>query len=226
MTSLVYGLVQVKFHNKAKTFSCAHILLLSYQRTQPTMKKLFEDLQSYNISADKIENFLSKGKILKVKNQSLLITPGTICDKGYFVLKGGFVVRYIDKELEIEKTINFYLENFHPFMSCVDSYFSETKTQCELRAIANSEIIEFNKKDIDAEMFEDIAFFQFFHSMVTRALQEENDFKLKIISYSSERLYSYLITHCPEVIRQVPSKFIAEFMGISSEWLSKLKHRM
>jgi hypothetical protein len=62
--------------------------------------------------------------------------------------------------------------------------------------------------------------------LITQALQEENDFKLKIISYSSERLYSYLITHCPKVIQQVPSKFIAEFMGISSEWLSKLKHRI
>jgi hypothetical protein len=62
--------------------------------------------------------------------------------------------------------------------------------------------------------------------MLTQALQEENDFKLKIISYSTERLYSYLIEHCPEVIQKVPSKFIAEFMGISSEWLSKLKHRV
>lgn len=190
------------------------------------MNKLLEQLQNSNISPNKIENILSKGKLLNVKSQSLLLKPNTICDKGYFVLKGGFVCRYIDEELEIEKAINFYLEDFHPFMSCVDSYFSETKTQCELRAIANSEVIEFNKKDIDAFIREDIDFFQFYHTLVTRALQEENDFKLKIISYSSERLYSYLITHCPKVIQQVPSKFIAEFMGISSEWLSKLKHRV
>jgi len=95
-----------------------------------------------------------------------------------------------------------------------------------LRAFANSEVIEFDKKDIDRIIFQDINLFQFYHSLVTQALQEENDFKLKIISYPSERLYSYLITHCPKVVQQVPSKFIAEFMGISSEWLSKLKHRI
>jgi hypothetical protein len=142
------------------------------------------------------------------------------------VLKGGFVCRFIDEELEIEKTINLYLEDFHPFMSCVDSFFLETKTQCELRAIAHSEVIEFNKKDIDTIISQDIDLFKFYHSLVTQALQEENDFKLKIISYSSERLYSYLISHCPKIIQQVPSKYIAEFMGISSEWLSKLKHRI
>jgi hypothetical protein len=190
------------------------------------MNKFFQELQASNLSPNKIEAILSRGKLLKVKSQSILVKPATICDKAYFVLKGGFVCRYIDEELEIEKTINFYLEDFHPFMSCVDSYFSETKTKCELRAIAFSEVIEFNKKDIDAIISQDIDLFQFFHSLVTKALQEENDFKLKIISYSSERLYNYLITHCPKVIQQVPSKFIAEFMGISSEWLSKLKHRV
>ena len=189
------------------------------------MTKIFDQLQSANISLDQIENLLSKGKLLKVKSKSLLVKPGTICDKVYFVLKGGFVCRFIDKELEIEKTINFYLEDLHPFMSCVDSYFSETQTDCELRAVAYSEVLEFDKKDIDAIVSEDIVFFQFYHFMVTRAFQEENNFKLKIISYSSQRLYSYLITNCPEVIRLVPSKFVAEFMGISAEWLSKLKNK-
>jgi hypothetical protein len=203
-------------------FSLADIL----QTIQPKMNKFFQELRASNITADKLEAIVSKGKLLKVKTQTLLVKPNMVCDKVYFVLKGGFVCRYIDEELEIEKTINFYLEDFHPYMSCVDSYFSNTKTQCELRAIANSEVIEFSKTDIDTIISKDIVFFKFYHAMITKALQEENDFKLKIISYSSERLYSYLITHCPKVIQQVPSKFIAEFMGISSEWLSKLKHRI
>jgi hypothetical protein len=190
------------------------------------MHKFLQLLQSSNISPALVENLVGKGKILQVKSQALLVKANTICDKMYFIMKGGFVCRYIDKQAEVEKTINFYLDDFHPFMSCVDSYFSETITQCELRAITHSEVIEFDKKDVDAFLEEDIHFFKFYHFMLTQALQEENDFKLKIISYSSERLYSYLIEHCPEVIQKVPSKFIAEFMGISSEWLSKLKHRV
>ena len=108
------------------------------------MNKFLKALKTSNISPDKIENLISKSKLLHVKSQSLLVKPNTICDKAYFVLKGGFVCRHIDKELEIEKTINFYLVDFHPFMGCVDSYFSGSKTQCELIAIANSEVIEFN----------------------------------------------------------------------------------
>ncbi len=129
------------------------------------MNKFLQELQTFNLSPDKIENIISKGKLLHVKNQSLLISPNMVCDKVYFVLKGGFVCRYIDEELEINKTINFYLEDFHPYMSCVDSYFSNTKTQCELRAIANSEVIEFNKDDIDSIIKDDIDVFTYFHTL-------------------------------------------------------------
>jgi hypothetical protein len=196
------------------------------QTIQPTMNKFLQELQASNLTADKIEAIISKGKLIQIKSQTRLISPNQTCDKGYFVLKGGFVCRYIDEQLEIEKTINFFLPELHPFMSCVDSFFSGEKTQCELRAISNSEVIEFKKKDLEILLNEDLQFFQFYHSLVTRALQEENDFKLKIIAYSSERLYNYLLTNHPVIIQKVPSKYIAEFMGISSEWLSKLKHRI
>ena len=117
-------------------------------------------------------------------------------------------------------------EEFHPFMSCVDSFFSGEKTSCELRAIAHSKIIALSMKDLRPMLHEDLQLFRFYHSIVLRALQEETSFRSKIISYSSERLYQHLLYHFPIIIREVPTKYIAEFMGISPEWLTKLKSRL
>jgi hypothetical protein len=111
-------------------------------------------------------------------------------------------------------------------MTCVDSFFAGTKTQCEIRCISNAEVIEFDKKEMETLIFQDLQLLQIYHALVITALQEINDFEMKIIAYSSERLYHYLITTHPIIIQQVPAKYIAEFMGISSEWLSKLKHRI
>ncbi len=183
------------------------------------------ELTKANLSPEAIALILGEIKFLEVKAQTRLVQPNEINDKAYFVLKGGFVCRYIDEALEIEKTINFYLDDFHPFMGCVDSFFSGEKTKCELRAISHSQVLVFDKKDIDKYIYQDQELFNYYHSLVTNALQEENDFKLKIIAYTSEQLYQYLITECPTIIQKVPARFIAEFMGISQEWLSKLKHR-
>jgi CRP-like cAMP-binding protein len=186
---------------------------------------LLQELLKANVSSDSVRKLLEIIKFQEVKNQQLLVIPGEICDKIFFVLEGGFVCRYVDEANEVEKTINFYLDNLHPFMSCVDSFFSELPTRCELRAISGAKVLVLSKKDLQLLMSEDMALFRFYHSMVTKALQEENDLKLKLIAYTSEQLYQYLIGQLPVVIQRVPSRFIAEFMGISPEWLSKLKHR-
>lgn len=186
---------------------------------------LLQELLKANVSSDSVRKLLEIIKFQEVKSQQLLVMPGEICDKIFFVLEGGFVCRYVDEANEVEKTINFYLDNLHPFMSCVDSFFSELPTRCELRAISGAKVLVLSKKDLQLLMSEDMALFKFYHSMVTKALQEENDLKLKLIAYTSEQLYQYLIGQLPVVIQRVPSRFIAEFMGISPEWLSKLKHR-
>jgi hypothetical protein len=45
-------------------------------------------------------------------------------------------------------------------------------------------------------------------------------------AYSNEEIYNYLIDECNSVIKNVPSKYIAEFIGISAEWLSKTKKKI
>ena len=186
----------------------------------------FEFLGKMGMSTHNIEMMFGHAKYFKLKSQQILITPGEICDKVYFVLNGGFVCRYIDEEFESKKTINFYLPDFHPMMSCIDSFFTGTKTKCELRAIVNSEVLIFEKKDIETLTSLDKEFGDMYNFLIADALQGENDLKMKIISYTSENLYSYLMTECPSVIQRVSSKYIAEFMGISQEWLSKLKHKI
>lgn len=188
--------------------------------------QLLTELTTAQIPNETIEKIMTMGQLVKVKNQTKLVRHNQVCTKIFLVVKGGFVCRYIDEDLEIEKTINFFFPDFHPFMTCVDSFFSGTKTQCEIRAITNSEVIEFHKKDVDALVNNDLQLLRIYHAQVTTALQEINDFEMKIIAYSSERLYQHLMTTCPVIIQQVPARFIAEFMGISSEWLSKLKHRI
>lgn len=162
-------------------------------------------------------------KLIHVKSNTVLLSSGKICDKAYFVIQGGFVCRYINEDFEIYKTINFYLEDIHPFMACVDSFFTQIPTQCELRAISESLVLEIKKEDLDIILKRDDNLNKFYQSIVITALTEENDLKLKIIAYTSEQLYQYFMENFPMVIQRVPSKYIAELMGISAEWLSKLK---
>jgi len=182
-----------------------------------------KSLQPSYISEENFRAFYDSVKLHTVKSKDTLILPGEVCRNVYFVLQGGFVCRYIHEKTGDANTINFYLEDLHPIMVPVDSFFTQTPTNCELKAVTTSLIGALPLDTITTLMAQDELFLRFYKDVVTTVMVEENDLKTKLISYSSKEKYAYLVEEMPSVIQKVPSKYIAEFCGISPGWLSKLK---
>lgn len=57
---------------------------------------------------------------------------------------------------------------------------------------------------------------------VTATVAERNGV---LIGSSKKDIYGYLIEKCNPVVKNVPGKYIAEFMGIIPEWYSKMKRK-
>lgn len=188
-------------------------------------EQLLEALQILGVNEHSIHQLSEQMEIITIKSNQILIKSGQINTHLYYVLNGGFVCRFVSEDAEIERTINFYLNELHPVMACIDSYFSQSKTSCELRAINNSTVLAISKEVIDSLVVIDSNLKLLFDQLLINALIEENDLKLKIISCKPDVLYQYIIKEFPTVIHKVPSKYIAELMGISAEWLSKLKSK-
>ena len=180
-------------------------------------------LESLHIAPESLQRMREEIKVRTLKSKENLILPGEICKHTYLVVQGGFVCRHVHGETGEAKTINFYLENLHPVMACVDSYFTQVPTQCELKSITQSTVMMMPKATVDALRAVDDHFAAFYHDVVITALVEENEVKTKLIACSSKEKYQFIVDEMPMVIQTVPSKYIAEFCGISPEWLSKLK---
>ncbi|MEO1437490.1 MAG: hypothetical protein AAFV80_18250, partial [Bacteroidota bacterium] len=177
------------------------------------------------VSEESIQHMREHIKLIRVKSKDTLIIPGEVCRNLYFIFEGGFVCRYVHSETGDAKTINFYLEDLHPFMAAIDSYFNQTPSDCELRAVKDSLVAAMPKHEIDRMVAKDINLANFNHEVVTTAMTEENELKAKTIAFSSKEKYDFILKEMPSVIQVVPSKYIAEFCGISAEWLSKLKKK-
>lgn len=186
-------------------------------------QQLLDALILMGVSKDTITLLDEKMALHNIKSNQQLIRPGQINTHIYYVLNGGFVCRFVSQDAEVERAINFYLNELHPVMACIDSYFTQTQTQCELRAIADATVLAISKKELDELVAQDAQLKLIFDTLLIKALTEENDLKLKIIAYKPDALYQYLMKIFPVIIQKVPSKYIAELMGISAEWLSKLK---
>ena len=185
-----------------------------------------EGFRSLMFSEETIKHMRKHIKFIKVKSKGTLILPGEICKNLYFVFQGGFVCRYVHPKTGAANTINFYLDDLHPFMACVDSYFVQVPTECELKAVTDSMVFALPKREIEVLREKDKHFSTFHDELISIAITEENEVKTKLIAYSSKEKYDFILQEMPSVIQTVPSKYIAEFCGISAEWLSKLKKQV
>ena len=189
--------------------------------------KLIELLHSQKVTVDSINLLMSAGKILVVKKRCKVIQIGDVCNKGFFILEGGFISRVYNHQTKNSRTQNFFLDDFNPFMSCEDSYFTGEKTNTDLLAIKDSIIIQFTKEDLELLCASNQYLNNFFNNyIIVNALKQESALRKMINAFSKEELYNYLIDNYNSVIKNVPSKYIAEFIGISAEWLSKTKKRV
>lgn len=122
-----------------------------------------------------------------------------------------------------ERTINFFLSSFQPFMTVPQSYFQNVPSSFKISAIKNSDILVFAKTDLLQIVENSNSIKEFYHNQIVNALLNEIDFRTKLLTYSPKKMYELLITDYQDVIQNVSSRHIANFIGISPEWLSNLK---
>lgn len=165
------------------------------------------------------------GTLKSLKTHEILIRVGEQCNQIYYVIKGGFLRRFYNENSSVFRTISFHLSDHRPFMTLNESYFAQKPSFYEIKAFQQSEVLVFQRELIE-KMYQTHALLQdFYQAKILEALIFENEFKSRLISYSSKEFYNYLCEEYPQIIQQVPSKYIADVMRISPEWLSKLKQK-
>ena len=185
--------------------------------------KISTVLLSYHLSPDSINKLLEVAKVIFVKNRTNLVHIGDINQNIYFIIEGGFVARSFYFDSQKIAASNFFLNDYFPFMGCIDSFFTGAKTKTELIAVKNSMVLAFHKPSFEKLMAENQDILSLYLQMMTEVLRNETELKTVLIGSSKKDIYGYLIEKCNPIIKNVPAKYIAEFMGITAEWYSKLK---
>ncbi len=190
--------------------------------------ELYENLIKYTtqfgLSKDLFQEIISNGKLITIKRNEKLLNIGEQSNYIYFIIEGGFVSQYLDENSSEYRTIAFFIENYQPFMTQPESFFTKSLSDCQLKAFKNSEVLAFHRDSIEKLSIQHKAFEAFCNARILEALILDSKMKSKIISLSKQNLYRYLIKDHSSITKNAPSKYIAEFMGITPQWLSKIKH--
>lgn len=184
------------------------------------IRKFFDNISPMNNSDWQF--FSSKLQKVKLKKRSTLLEIGEIESHLYFISKG--VVRlYLPRE-EHDLTFGFLFEN--EFVTAYDSlitqkpseYQIETLTETVLWKISNKELQEVYKKTTIGNVIG--------RKMAENMFLKKSKRELSLLSETAEERYLNLFSQRPKLLEQIPLKYIASYIGVTPQALSRIRKRI
>lgn len=174
-------------------------------------------------SAQELERM---NELLQVKHfpkKTFLLQEGEVCNFEAYINKGCVRTFYID-ENGFEVTLMFSIEDW--WIGDIASFYGQQPSNLFIETLEECELLSFNPITKEMLMAEIPRFERVFRLMVQRRLAVTQDRLINSISKSAQEKYLDFIKRYPTIPQRVPQHYIASFLGISPEFLSKVRAKL
>lgn len=187
------------------------------------MQSILTDLSKF-IECNEAENqaFLNALVLKKVKKKQHLLLEGDVCNFGIFIIEG--CIRYYYLEDGVELTGNFFFEN--SWYADIDSFLNGKPSLLYIETLEDCEMYFLYKHDFDKLIRDYPVFSTFLPNMMERSIRGLTNRNKAISAFSIEERYLRFIKERPKVMERVPLKYVASYLGIKPESLSRLRTRL
>ncbi len=157
--------------------------------------------------------------ILTIKKNKDLQSIGHTCRTIYFIKKGLARVYYFKDGTDI--TEYFAFEN--NLVARVESLFTGRPSRKAIQILEDAEIISLNATLL-FQLYNEFPEIERLARKITEAALVENVNRLESLQFhSADERYKALIEEAPDVLKRVPLKYIASYLGITQVSLSRIR---
>jgi CRP-like cAMP-binding protein len=165
------------------------------------------------------ERLSSVLRLKELQKKELLLRAGHVCQLIYFIQRGLLRCFYQKNDVEI---CSWFMKEGDVIIS-VESFFRQRTSYESIQALENCELYYISYKELQ-QIYKTFPEFNFIARVLTEkyyCVSEQRLYSIRMMR-AAER-YEYLLEHHPEFILRVPAKYIASYLGIAPEMLSKIK---
>ena len=188
------------------------------------MEELLRDHMArfIRLSDAEFDQFYQCLRFRQLKRREVLMSIGDICRDAYFIQQG--CLRYFHVVDGEEITGQFFFE--HSWYSDYESFLLEQPSEQGIQALESSQIALLSKSSL-LQLYTELPQFERFGRLMAESafigLRKRTE---TLTHLTPEDRYLRLLQHRPKVIERVPQHFIASYLGIKPQSLSRIRKRI
>ncbi|MFZ1370062.1 MAG: Crp/Fnr family transcriptional regulator [Ferruginibacter sp.] len=184
------------------------------------MEQLFTYFRKYNSLSKEAEEVIAEiSNIISIKKNVDLQSIGHTCKTIYFINKGVARIYYLKDGIDI--TENFFFEN--NIIARVESLLTGRPSRKGIQVLEDAEIVSINAPALFGlyDRFHEIE--RLFRKIFEAAYVDTVNRVEGMQFHSAEERYKALLHEAPGVIKRVPLKYVASYLGITQVSLSRIR---
>ena len=187
-------------------------------------KNILDNIKRYvPLNLDDEKQFTSIIRTTKVKRRQFIVQPNFICSHQTYVLKGAFRSYFVNHK-GVEYTIQFAIEDW--FISDFNSYVNQSPASLFVEAMEDSTVQQIAYSDVEELCNINPKFERFFRLVAQKSFAFSQRRVLSNLGNSAEERYLEFFNLYPLIVQRVPQYALASYLGMSPEFLSKIRKRL
>lgn len=186
-------------------------------------KDIVKNFRKYvDLTEEQVHHFFAYAKERQLKKNEMLVRQGEK-DCPLTLIKSGCLMTYHTCADQTEQVIQFGVAMW--WTTDLFAFQHNQPSGYSIKAMDKTEVLVLSSDDFENLLDEAPCFERYFRIIFQNSLVSHQKRIISNISYTAEEKYEAFTKAYPEVELMVPQKYIASYLGITPEFLSKIRRR-
>jgi CRP/FNR family transcriptional regulator, cyclic AMP receptor protein len=182
-------------------------------------------LAKYNFTPEEISDFISNGLVIKCPRKTILLQEGAVPRYFYWATKGIFREGFTDQKGN-DFTRAFFTPETFPFVTNYGSFVFQRPSLGFLECIEEGEVLSWRYEYINKLVETDFKWLRFFKKQADRVIYFIEVKEMHNYTLTPEEKYKAFLETSSDILNRVPQHYVASYLGISPEALSRIRNRI
>ncbi|WP_242093308.1 Crp/Fnr family transcriptional regulator [Aestuariivivens sediminicola] len=193
---------------------------MDIQKAQPLLDYINKHV---SLTKEEESTLLSHITFRKYLKGQYILQQGDICRYECYVISGCTKTFYLDDDGQ-EHIIMFSIEDW--WAADMGSFIDQTPADFNIQCLENTELVMFSYDTIEDLYIKVPKLERFFRRIIEKAFIASQKRIVRNFSLTAKEQYLHFRQQYPEIEQRIPQYMIASYLGITKEFLSKIKSQL